>query len=195
MGKNSSTPSLRGLVYASMMGAATAVGAYFTIQLPLIPMTLQTLFMALAAMLLGARLGALSQVVYIILGVIGLPVFAGGKAGIGVLIGPTGGFLIGFVVGAYVLGFIIERMERPGPVAIGLAVVLGFLIVYGLGVAQLSLVAKISISKAIAAGVLPFLVGDAIKAVVAALIGYKVRETAHFKGLFQPAGKMRKSKA
>jgi len=82
--------SLRGMVYASMFGALTAVGAYIMIPLPPVPVTLQTLFVFLAGALLGGSLGALSQVVYILLGVIGLPVFAGGKAGAGVLLGPTG---------------------------------------------------------------------------------------------------------
>jgi hypothetical protein len=80
--------SLRGMVYASMFGALTAVGAYIMIPLPPVPITLQTLFVNLAGALLGGYLGALSQVVYILLGVIGLPVFAGGKAGAGVLLGP-----------------------------------------------------------------------------------------------------------
>jgi biotin transport system substrate-specific component len=78
--------SLRGMVYASLFGALTAVGAYIIIPLPPVPITMQTLFPGLAGMLLGARLGALSQVVYLFLGILGLPVFAGGKAGIGVLL-------------------------------------------------------------------------------------------------------------
>jgi len=73
------TASLRGMVYASMFGAMTAVGAWLIIPFPLVPITLQTLFLNLAAALLGGYLGALSQIIYISLGIIGLPVFAGGK--------------------------------------------------------------------------------------------------------------------
>ena len=80
---NAEQTSLRGMVYAALFGALTAVGAYIIIPLPPVPITLQTLFMGLAALLLGGRLGALSQTVYVLLGVIGLPVFAGGKAGPG----------------------------------------------------------------------------------------------------------------
>ncbi|MFA6414125.1 MAG: biotin transporter BioY, partial [Syntrophales bacterium] len=83
--------SLRGMAYASMFGALTAAGAYIMIPLPPVPITLQTFFVSLAGALLGGYLGAMSQVVYVLLGVIGLPVFAGGKAGAGVLLGPTGG--------------------------------------------------------------------------------------------------------
>ena len=75
--------TLRGMIYASLFGAVTAAGAYLIIPFPLVPITLQTLFLNLAAALLGGRLGALSQVVYILLGIIGLPVFAGGKGGLG----------------------------------------------------------------------------------------------------------------
>ena len=106
--------SLRGMAYASMFGALTAVGAYIMIPLPPVPITLQTLFVNLAGALLGGYLGALSQVVYILLGVIGLPVFAGGKAGAGVLLGPTGGYLIGFVVGAFVIGKLTTIRKKPG---------------------------------------------------------------------------------
>jgi len=98
------TASLRGMVYASMFGAMTAVGAWLIIPFPLVPITLQTLFLNLAAALLGGYLGALSQIIYISLGIIGLPVFAGGKAGFGVLMGPTGGYLAGFIAGAYLMG-------------------------------------------------------------------------------------------
>ena len=72
------------MIYASLFGAVTAAGAYIMIPLPPVPITLQTAFLSLAAALLGGRLGALSQVVYILIGIIGLPVFAGGKAGLSV---------------------------------------------------------------------------------------------------------------
>jgi biotin transport system substrate-specific component len=83
--------SLRGMAYSAMFGAITAIGAYIVIPLPLVPITLQTFFVSLAAALLGGTLGALSQVIYVLIGVLGLPVFAGGKGGFGVLMGPTGG--------------------------------------------------------------------------------------------------------
>ncbi len=71
--------SLRGMVYAALFGAVTAVGAYIAIPLPLVPITMQTFFVSLAPAVLGGALGAMSQVVYVLLGLIGLPVFAGGR--------------------------------------------------------------------------------------------------------------------
>jgi biotin transport system substrate-specific component len=168
--------SLKGMIYASMFGALTAIGAYIIIPLPPVPITLQTLFLNLAGALLGGYLGALSQVVYILLGVIGLPVFAGGKAGLGVLIGPTGGYLFGFVAAAFLVGKLIAFRNNPGLVWTIFSMAAGMLIIYSLGVFQLTLVAQFSLNKAISIGVLPFLPGDAVKIVLAALIYLKTRD-------------------
>jgi biotin transport system substrate-specific component len=167
--------SLRGMIYASVFGAVTAAGAYLMIPLPPVPITLQTLFLYLAASLLGGRLGALSQVVYLLIGMIGLPVFAGGKGGLGVLLGPTGGYLIGFVAGAYVIGRLVELRKAPGPVLLGFAMAAGTAVIYLLGVIQLMLVARFSMNQAVTVGVLPFLIGDALKIGVAVLVTVKLR--------------------
>lgn len=168
--------SLRGMVYAAMFGATTAIGAYIVIPLPLVPITMQTFFVSLAAALLGGTLGALSQVVYVLLGVIGLPVFAGGKAGFGVLMGPTGGYLAGFIVGAYIIGKLIEMKEKPGFLWMAFAMLIGHVALYVLGVAQLMFVAKLTLGKAFAVGVLPTLPGGAIKIVAAAFVAVKLRD-------------------
>lgn len=168
--------SIRGMIYASVFGAVTAAGAYIMIPLPPVPITLQTMFVYLAGALLGARLGALSQVVYLVIGIIGLPVFAGGKAGLGVLLGPTGGYLIGFIAGAYVIGKLVEMRQRPGFIWIVFSMVIGTAVIYLFGVIQLSLIARLSIDKAITVGVLPFLIGDTLKIAVAALIAVRIRD-------------------
>jgi biotin transport system substrate-specific component len=173
---NQDSQSLRGMVYASLFGALTAVGAYIIIPLPPVPITLQTLFLGLAGVLLGARLGALSQVVYILLGLIGLPVFAGGKAGFGVLIGPTGGYLIGFVVAAALTGKITRMKDRPGFAWLCLAILAGEAAMYGLGVIQLAVVARLSLYKALAVGLVPFIPGDVVKIVLTAWIALKIRD-------------------
>lgn len=169
--------SLRGMAYAAMFGALTAVGAYIHIPLPPVPITLQTLFVALSGALLGGSLGALSQIVYILLGVIGLPVFAGGKSGIGVLFGPTGGYLIGFVAGAYVIGKLTSLRPKPGLPWIMGSMAAGIAVVYLLGILQLMVVAELSLPKAIAVGLLPpMIIGDIVKIIAAALISRKVRD-------------------
>lgn len=163
------------MVLASMFAAATAAGAYIMIPLPLVPITLQTLFLNLAAALLGGRLGALSQVVYVLIGIIGLPVFAGGKAGLGVMFGPTGGYLIGYIVGAYVVGKLIETKKEPGLIWTIFSMLVGMVVIYACGATQLSFVAKLSVTKTISVGVLPFIIGDILKIIAAALLTMKLR--------------------
>ena len=173
--RNNNTP-LKRMVYAAMFGALTAIGSLIVIPMQPIPITLQTLFTSLAGVLLGGYTGALSQIVYVLLGVIGLPVFAGGKAGLGTLLGPTGGYLIGFITAAYVIGKIVEAKKEAGWVWITMSLVMGNLVIYSLGVMQLALVAHLSIVKALLAGVVPFLFGDLLKLVAAALISFKLRK-------------------
>lgn len=166
----------RGMIYASLFGALTAMGALISIPLQPVPVTLQTMFLYLAGSLLGGSLGALSQVIYVILGAIGLPVFSGGKAGLGVFLGPTGGYLVGFIAGAFVTGKIVRFRRDTGLVWLVFAMLAGTAVVYALGVLQLVLVGKLSLEKAAAVGVLPFLPGDALKIAAASVITLKVRD-------------------
>jgi biotin transport system substrate-specific component len=170
------------MVYASMFGAATAAGAFIIIPVPPVPITLQTLFLALAAGLLGGYLAALSQLIYLFLGIVGLPVFAGGKAGAGVLFGPTGGYLVGFVIGAYVIGKLMASRKEAGFAWRAASIGIGFLVIYFFGVIHLSLVGKLSLAKAVSVGVLPFLIGDSLKVVAGAWIILKLRGRITLKG-------------
>lgn len=171
---NTRTPVKR-MVYASLFGAATAAGAFIMIPLPPVPITLQTLILYLAAALLGGKGGAMSQIIYLIIGMIGFPVFAGGKAGLGVLMGPTGGYLMGFVAGAYTTGKLIEITTAPTLTWMICAMGAGTLVIYVFGVGQLVLVARLSFFKAIMVGVLPFLIGDALKVTAASLAASKLK--------------------
>ena len=177
--------SLRGRIYASMFGALTAVGAYIVVPVPPVPVTMQTFFLYLAACLLGGPLGAWSQAVYVLIGAVGLPVFAAGKGGLGVLLGPTGGYLIGFIVGAYVTGRLAQGGKPAGSVRLLLAMAAGTVCLYALGVAQLMLVARLSPAKALAVGVLPFLPGDAAKMAAAVFVVWILRNQPPFRGGFR----------
>jgi biotin transport system substrate-specific component len=167
--------SVKGMVYASLFGALTAVGAFIIIPLPLVPITAQTFFLNTAAILLGGPLAAASQLIYVLLGIVGIPVFAGGKAGIGVLFGPTGGYLLGYIVAAFVTGVIAGAKKSAGIFWYIFAMFIGMIIIYCVGSAQLALVAKLSFSKTIAVGVLPFIPGDIIKILLAAVISTRLR--------------------
>lgn len=167
---------LRRMVYGAIFGALTAIGSLIVIPLQPVPITLQTLFTSLAGLLLGGYTGALSQVIYILLGIIGLPVFAGGQAGIGILFGPLGGYLIGFIAGAYIIGKIVEVKPEAGLAWIIMALVAGNLVIYTFGTAYLAWAAHFSLLKAFLTGVVPFLIGDTLKLAAAAWITVKLRK-------------------
>jgi len=173
--------NIRQMTLVSLFAALTAVGAFISIPLYPIPLSLQSLFTLLAAMILGSVMGALSQIIYVLLGVIGLPVFAGFKAGIGILFGPTGGFLLGFIISAYIIGKIVELKKEKNIFYYFLVGIIGTIILYIIGITQLSLVTGIGIEKAITVGMLPFLPGDILKIIAASFIASKLRTAIKLK--------------
>ncbi|MBU1291753.1 biotin transporter BioY, partial [bacterium] len=118
------------MTLVSLFAALTAVGAFISIPIYPVPLTLQTLFTLLAGMTLGSVMGTSSQIIYVMLGVIGLPVFAGFKAGIGILFGPTGGFLFGFIICAFIVGKIMELKNEKNIFYYLLAGTIGTIILY-----------------------------------------------------------------
>jgi biotin transport system substrate-specific component len=169
-----SAQQLKKMVYAALMAALTAVGAYIAIPIGPVPIVVQNLFIMLAGLLLGGRWGLISIGVYLLAGAVGLPVFAGGSGGIGKFVGPTGGYLFGFAAAAYLIGLISEKGR--GHVGIDvLAMVAGTLIIYAFGVTWLKLITGMSFSKAVAVGMLPFLIGDALKIAAAIAIAKALR--------------------
>jgi len=146
----------------------TWAGARISVPLPFTPVpgTLQTLAVLLAGALLGARAGAASQAVYLFMGVAGLPVFALPGAGPGYLLGPTGGYLLGFVGAAYVTGSVLVRLRPLGLPAAALAFLAGCAAVYACGIAWLDVLMG-DPGAALRAGLLPFALFDLAKIVVA----------------------------
>lgn len=148
--------------------ALLALSAQFAFRIPIspVPVTGQTLVVLMIGMAYGSRLGLATVCAYLLEGGMGLPVFANGAAGWPVLIGPTGGYLIGFAAAAFILGLLAERGFGRGPVSTALAMLVGTALIYLFGATWLG--QFIGMGKAIAAGVLPFLYGDVLKLVVAA---------------------------
>jgi len=165
---------LRWMVLASLMAALTAVGAYIHVPIGPVPIVLSTLFVLLYGLLLGSRWGLVSMVLYLFVGAIGIPVFSGGRGGFAHFLGPTGGYLFGYVLASWVTGFIAERSRGILILEI-LSVVVGSLVIYGLGVPWLKLITKMPWSKTFMVGMLPFLIGDAVKATVALILARAVR--------------------
>jgi biotin transport system substrate-specific component len=165
---------LRWIVLASLMAALTAVGAYIHVPIGPVPIVLSTLFVILSGLLLGSRWGVTSMGLYLLVGAIGIPVFAGGKGGLAHFFGPTGGYLFGYVLASWVTGFISEK-SRGLLILDILAVLVGSLVIYGLGVPWLKMITQMSWTKTLIVGMVPFLIGDAIKAAVAVVLARSVR--------------------
>ena len=162
---------LRDITLILLGALLTAVLAQVKIPLPFtpVPLTGQTFAVLLLGAVLGSKRGAASMLLYIALGAFGLPVFAGGSAGMAYLSGATLGYLIGFVIAAYFIGLLAERgLERSVRTSL-IPFLVGTVIIYLCGIAWLSIVLG-SFSRALAAGLLPFLIGDALKLIAASLV-------------------------
>jgi biotin transport system substrate-specific component len=179
------------LALAGLFTAVIAVCSWVTVPIPWspVPLTLQTLAVLAAGGLLGRVWGPVSVSVYILLGIAGLPVFAGGEAGIGVVLGFKGGYLVGFVAAALVMGLAGDyvrsrRPDRRTRIAIlSVAAFAASLIIYALGVPWLAAVTGMGAWAAISAGALPYLALDALKAVAAVVVIIGVDEALSVQGL------------
>ncbi len=172
--------TVKDMVYASLFAALTAaLGLLPMIAVPGVsaPITAQSLGVMLAGSILGAKRGGLSMLIFIALVAAGLPLLAGGRGGIGIFMGATGGFAIGYILGAFVTGWLTEWMwSRFNFFRAYVASVIGGIgIVYLLGVPWLAAVSKISLSNA-AVGSLVFIPGDILKAVLASVIAVSVKK-------------------
>ncbi|MBW2412247.1 MAG: biotin transporter BioY [Deltaproteobacteria bacterium] len=165
---------LRMMVYASLLAALTAASALFSIQIGDVPVILYNFFILLMGLLLGSRWGTASVAVYLLTGSLGLPVFAGGKGGLAILLGPTGGYLIGFLPAVFIIGLISEKFNRrlwPDIIAL----LCGTAVIYALGVIQLKIVLDKTWMVSLAIGFFPFIIFDLIKLVAAAVTARAIR--------------------
>jgi biotin transport system substrate-specific component len=157
---------VRDLLLVLAFASFTALAARIALPLPFtpVPITGQTLAVLLSGVLLGSRRGALAQLAYLAQGAAGLPVFAGGRAGLGVLLGPTGGYLVGFVLAAGLVGWLAERGWRRHTRRLFVALLLGNLVIYLCGALWLARFVPDPLGQ----GVLPFIPGDLVKIAIAA---------------------------
>jgi biotin transport system substrate-specific component len=154
---------------AIVFACLTGLGAYVRVYTPLspVPFTAQVFFVLLSGAVLGSRWGGASQMIYVLLGVVGVPWFAGGASGFEYVAGATGGYLVGFVLAAALVGMIVERGHRS-VAALVPVMMAGVLVIYAVGAAWLAAVMGLSAGEAIALGVAPFLLLDLLKSVLAA---------------------------
>lgn len=169
----------RDLTMIAMFASLTAVGAFIKIPLPIVPFTLQYFFCALGAMILGSKKGALSQILYVLMGLIGIPIFTQG-GGIQYIFNLTFGYLIGFILGAFVIGKITENTKKITNIKVLIACILGLIIIYLLGVIHMYIIYNfylgqvVGIWKIINIGILAFLPGDLLLSLMISIVGVKV---------------------
>lgn len=165
------TPSLSRQIGLVLFGTVL-VGMSAQISVPMlpVPMTLQTLAISLIGLAYGARLAAVTLVVYLAQGAVGLPMFAGGAAGLPYMMGPTGGFLAGFVAMAWLTGWLVERGLDRGILKLFIAAFIPALLLFVPGVLWLWAITPLTLEGAFLAGAWPFQLGGVVKSAVAALI-------------------------
>ena len=177
---NTDSLQLRMTVYASLMAALVSAGAYIAIPIGPVPIVLQNMFVLLTGLLLGRKWGLAAIAVYLLAGGLGLPVFSQGRGGFSHFAGPTGGYLLSYLLAVYVIGLISEIFGDPKQpkrqMAIDLlAMLCGSLIIYAVGVPWLKMVTTMPWQKALVVGAYPFLIGDAVKILAAAFIARAIR--------------------
>jgi len=179
---------LQDISLCALFASLTAVGAFLRVPTPLAPLTMQYLFTMLAGLLLGARLGAISVLCYIAAGLAGLPIFAEG-GGIGYVMKPSFGYIIGFCVAAWATGKIANQTDTPSFKRLIAACFTGLLIVYVIGVVYLWLVNRLYLNKTIGLKTLfiycfaIYVPGDALQCVLAATLGKRLLPILRIKRL------------
>jgi biotin transport system substrate-specific component len=167
------------LATAALLAALMAGTSMITIPFGPVPVTLQTTFVVLAALLLAPGWAAASMTVYLVLGAVGLPVFAGAAGGLGALLGPTGGFLVAFPIAAAAGAFVMhlgsgERSAIREPGTTVMAAVVVEIVIYAIGIPWLMVQTGMPLSKAFAVAVLPFVIPDVLKIAIAVVIARAV---------------------
>lgn len=176
--KKKTNSKITDMVYIGLSAAIIAVCSWISIPLT-VPITLQTMGVVLISGLFGAKRGTLSTLLYILIGAIGVPVFSGFKSGFGVLLGSTGGYIIGFIFTALIVGIVSDKTNKLW--ALVLSMVVGILVCYAFGTAWFAVVyAKTnepaSLATILGWCVIPFLLPDAVKIALAAVLTSRLKK-------------------
>ncbi|KMT21529.1 biotin transporter BioY [Clostridium cylindrosporum] len=171
------------LILCALFASLTAICSQIAIPLGFtpIPFTLQLFSVFISAIILGPKLGSISQVTYVLVGTVGFPVFAQFSGGINKVLGPTGGYIISFPIAAFIVGYLALK---PNIFINALGIILGLICIYGIGTVQLSLITNMSFNKALLAGVIPFVPFDLVKIFLSLVIGMQIRKALIKSSLF-----------
>ena len=165
----------RQITLIGLMTAITCILAPLSIPLPFspVPISLTNLVIFISVFILGMKDATISFLIYLLLGAVGLPVFASFHAGLSVLAGPTGGYLIGFIFLALIQGFAMKYFDRKLiPTIIGMLI--GMAVCYIFGTVWLAKLMSLSFKEGLFMGVIPYLPGDAVKIIIAVIVGPKL---------------------
>ena len=168
------TTNTYAMAVTALMTAVTCILAPLSIPIGPVPISLTNFAIYLSLYLLDWKKGTISYILYLLLGLVGLPVFSGFTGGIGKLAGPTGGYIIGFIPMAIIAGIVIDKYTEKWLLCL-LAMIVGTIVCYALGTAWLAYEAKMDMMAALWAGENPFIPGDLVKMALAILIAPKIR--------------------
>jgi len=176
--------NVKQLALVGLMSAVICVLGPLSLNIPIspVPISLGLLGIYFVVSILGMKLGTLSVVIYILLGLVGVPVFTGFTAGPGKLLGPTGGYIIGYIFMAPICGFFVDRFSKKLPLYV-LGMLLGTAVCYLFGTIWLKFQANYTFLQALAMGVLPYIPLDIIKLIIAAVSGSQIRKRLQKAGL------------
>ena len=165
----------------ALFAALTAAGAFIAIPVVPVPIVLQNLFAILSGLILGPVMGGAAVGLYLLAGIFNFPVFAGGAGGIARFAGPTGGFLVGYLLAAFTAGLIAGKPSLSCKISLPrliLAVIAGLIVIYVPGVIWLKVSRNLDWARALMIGFVPFIVGDILKGIAAVFIVPRLRKIA-----------------
>ena len=174
--------NLKDMVLMALFAALTCVLAPLAVPIGPVPISLTNLVIYFSLFILGTKKGTISYLIYLLIGLVGIPVFSGFTSGPGKLFGPTGGYLIGFIPLALIAGYFINHFHNKKALRF-LGMILGTAVCYALGTTWLAIQAHMGFQAALMAGVVPFLPGDFIKMILALLIAPQIRKQLDAAGL------------
>lgn len=168
--------STKEIIVCGLFASITTVLSQISIPLPFttIPLTMQVFAIVLSGLLLGPRLGLISQIIYVLLGTIGIPVFAQMSGGFGIIAGPTGGFILSFPLLALIVGYFSKKYKGKLMVFVGM--IIGLIVNYLVGTIQFCLITKMSFMAGLMACVVPFVAVDILKLILAYIIGISINK-------------------
>ena len=171
------------MAVTALMAAALCVLGPLSVPIGAIPISLSNFVICLTAWLLGPKFGTLSVAVYLLIGLVGVPVFSGFTGGMGRLLGPTGGYIVGFIPMALIAGVVIDRFRNRGIQLAGM--IAGTAVCYAFGTAWYCFQAGSSVGAALGLCVFPFIPGDLVKMLIAMALGPMIRSRLEKAGLYR----------